>query len=40
MCKEVKEKHVFSHMFNINLIQIEQYNEKQVTLRGGQIQEG
>jgi hypothetical protein len=30
--------HVFSHMWNIGPIQIQQYYEKQVTLRGGHIQ--
>jgi hypothetical protein len=32
--------HVFSHVWNIDLIQIQQDYEKQVTLRGGHIQEG
>jgi hypothetical protein len=32
--------HVFSHMWNIDLIQIKQYYEKQFTLRVGHIQEG
>jgi hypothetical protein len=32
--------HMFSsHMWNIDLIQIQQYSEKQVTLRGGHIRE-
>jgi hypothetical protein len=30
---------IFSHMWNIDLKQIQQYYEKQVTLRGGYIQE-
>jgi hypothetical protein len=30
---------VLSHMWNIDLIQIQQYYEKQVTLRRGQIPE-
>jgi hypothetical protein len=29
------KNHVFSHIWNIDLIQIQQYNDKQVTLRGG-----
>jgi hypothetical protein len=32
--------HVFSYMWNIGLIQIQQYYEKHITLRGGHIQEG
>jgi hypothetical protein len=32
--------HVFSHMWNIDLIQISQYFEKLVTLKGGYILEG
>jgi hypothetical protein len=31
--------HVFSHMWNIDLIQIQQYYDKQVTRKGGHIQE-
>jgi hypothetical protein len=31
--------HVFSHMWNSDLTQIQQYYEKQVTLRGGHIRE-
>jgi hypothetical protein len=30
----------FSHMWNVDLIHIQQYHEKQVTRRGGHIQEG
>jgi hypothetical protein len=30
----------FSHMWNIDLKQMQQYYEKQVILRGGHIQEG
>jgi hypothetical protein len=30
-----KAKNDFSHMWNINLIQIQQYYEKQVIIRGG-----
>jgi hypothetical protein len=32
--------HIFSHMWNTDLIQILQYYVKQVMLRGGHIQEG
>jgi hypothetical protein len=32
---ESQKLHVFSHMWNIELIQIQQYYEKQVTLSGG-----
>jgi hypothetical protein len=32
--------HVPSHMWNIDLMQIQQYYEKQVMLRGRHIQEG
>jgi hypothetical protein len=31
--------HVFSHMWNTDLIQIQQYHEKQVLLRGGHLWE-
>jgi hypothetical protein len=32
--------HVLSHMWNIHLIQIQQYYEKLLILEGGYIQEG
>jgi hypothetical protein len=31
--QKAKSHHVFSHMWNINLTQMQQYYEKQVTLR-------
>jgi hypothetical protein len=34
---EDQKWHAFSHMWTINLIQIQQYYEKQVTQRGGHI---
>jgi hypothetical protein len=34
------KSHMFSHMWNIDLIQIQQYYEQQVTLREGHIREG
>jgi hypothetical protein len=36
---EGQKLHVFSHMWNTDLIQIQQYYEKLVTLRGGHIRE-
>jgi hypothetical protein len=44
--QKAKSHHVFSHMWNINLIQMQQYYEKQVTLREviayekGRVKEG
>jgi hypothetical protein len=35
---EDQKPHVFSHMWSIYLIQIQEYYEKQVMLRGGHIQ--
>jgi hypothetical protein len=35
-----QKPHVFSHMWNADLLQIQQYYEKQVTIRRGHIQEG
>jgi hypothetical protein len=37
--QKVKKPHVFSHMWNTDPIQMQQYHEKQVTLRGGHIRE-
>jgi hypothetical protein len=37
---EGQKLHVFSHMWNVDLIQIQQQCEKQVMLREGYIQEG
>jgi hypothetical protein len=34
------KSHIFSHVWNVDLIQMQQYFEKQVTLKGGHIQEG
>jgi hypothetical protein len=34
------KSHIFSQMWNIDLTQIQQYYDKQVTLRGGHIREG
>jgi hypothetical protein len=34
------KSHIFSHKWNIDLIQIHQYYEKQVMLRGGYIPKG
>jgi hypothetical protein len=37
---EVSQKsHVFSHLWNIDPLEIQKYYEKQVTLRGGHTQE-
>jgi hypothetical protein len=35
--KGLQRLHVFSHMWNTDPIQTQQYYEKQVTLRGGHI---
>jgi hypothetical protein len=34
------KNHVFSHMWNIDLIQMQQYYEKQVMVKGVHVQEG
>jgi hypothetical protein len=38
--QKAKMSHVFSHMWNTDLIQIQQYYEKQIMLRRSHIQEG
>jgi hypothetical protein len=35
LSEEGQKLHIFSHMWNLGLIQPQQYCEKQVTLRGG-----
>jgi hypothetical protein len=37
---ESQKRHVFSHLQNTDLIQTQQYYEKQVTGRGDHIREG
>jgi hypothetical protein len=37
---ESQRPHVFSHMWNIGPIQMQQYYEKQVTLREREVKEG
>jgi hypothetical protein len=36
---EGQQLHTFSHMWNTDLIQIEKYYAKHITLRGGHVQE-
>jgi hypothetical protein len=38
--REGQKLHVFCHMCNIDLKQIQQYYEKQIMLKGGHIREG